>query len=82
MGGLGVKMRKILLLPLFACLLTVAACSGSAEKNVDESGVDKMTSDAAAVVVDKVKSPLDKARMTQGLADKHLEEVDQRLQGN
>ena len=72
-----VKGCKVLLFAvLLASCLTVAACSGSGEEKKADRGVDKMTKDATEVIVKKIKSPLDAARMTKSLGDKHLEEID------
>lgn len=84
MEGLGVNVRRVLLLLLaFAACFAIVACSGSdsGEEKAAESGIDKMTTEAAQVVVDKVRSPLDAARMTNSLGDKRLEEMDERLHG-
>jgi len=81
MDALSSNLRKVLLLLAFVAVMTVSGCSGSGEEKAAESGVDKMTTDAAKVVVDKIRSPLDAARMTKDLGDKRLEEIDGAMHG-
>lgn len=81
MKGLTGKILKAAVLPvLLLCCLFIAACSGAGDEKTAEEGVDKLTSQAAEAVVNKVQSPIDAARMTKGLGDSHLEEIDQAVQ--
>ena len=81
MKTIGMRGNKVVLLSLcFASCFALVACSGPVEEKTGDGGVEQVTSDAAEVVVDKIKSPIDAARMTKGLADKRLELIDKELQ--
>ena len=62
-------------------LILGSGCSSSEEQQVEEKGrIDKMTDQAAETAVKKIRTPMDKARATQDLGDKRLEEMDKALQ--
>ena len=67
---------------LFSFLLVLpAGCSKNDEQQVEEKGrIEKMTDQAAETAVKKIRTPMDKARATQNLGDKRLEEMDKALQ--
>ena len=62
-------------------LVLPAGCSSNQEQQVEEKGtIEKMTDRAAETAVKKIRTPQDKARATQNLGDKRLEEIDKALQ--
>ena len=72
---------------ILALLLAVLLTSGCAkeEETVAEkapSKIDQFNKKNADAMVKKIRSPLDKARMTQGLGEKRMEEMDEALQQN
>ncbi len=78
---IGYARTVVVLMVVLLVSLSITACSGGGDEKTAGGGVDKMTSDVAEVVVEKVKSPLDAARMTTGLAEKRLGEIDEELEG-
>lgn len=65
------------------CLLLIgpAGCSKNGEQQTEEKGrIDKMTDQAAETAVKKIRTPQEKARATQDLGEKRMEEIDKVLQ--
>jgi len=69
-------------LVLFLSALLCIACSKEEEDLAEKtpSKVDEITTEASDAMVKKIRTPIDKARMTQNLGDKRMEEVDQAVQ--
>ncbi len=69
------------------CVLTltmiIASCSGSGNEKKDSiSGkIDRQTTRTANKIVRKIRSPLQKARDTQKLGEKRLNDIDRTLGG-
>lgn len=65
-------------------LILPAGCTKNDEQqdnNIEEKGrIDQMTDQAAEKAVEKIRTPLDKARATKDLGDDRLEEMDKALQ--
>ena len=70
-----------ILVLLFATLLCTA-CSNDEESVTEKptSKIDQINKENADAIVKRIKTPLDKARLTQGLGDKRMEEMDKALQ--
>lgn len=51
-----------------------------AEKIEEKGKIEQMTDEAAEIAVKKIRTPLDKARATQGFGDDRLESMDKALQ--
>ena len=69
--------------PLLASFLLIlpAGCANDREQQAEEKGrIEKMTDQAAETAVNKIRTPQNKARDTQSLGDKRLEEMDRALQ--
>ena len=62
-------------------LILPVGCSKKGEQQAEEKGaIDKMTDRAAETAVNKIRTPMDKARATQSLGDERVEEMDKALQ--
>jgi len=57
------------------CVLCVS-CSGAGEEKAADGAVYRMTDEVAGGVVEKIKTPVDAARMTKDLAEARLGEID------
>ena len=70
-----------ILVMLLATLLCTA-CSKNEESATENapSKIDEINKRNADAIVKRIKTPLDKARLTQGLGDKRMEEMDKALQ--
>jgi hypothetical protein len=77
-------MKKITgaILAMLLTALLLNACGPEEENAAAESPgqVETVTTEAAAVVVKRIRTPLDKARATQNLGDQRVEEMDTALQ--
>lgn len=60
--------------------LLVSACSKNSETEAEKAAVDKLTDRAADAAVQKIKTPIDKARNAQDLGDDRLQAMDEALQ--
>ena len=61
--------------------LSIVGCSKQEEQQAEEKGsIEKMTDEAAAKAVSKIRTPKDKARATQDLGDERLDAIDKALQ--
>ena len=62
-------------------LVLPTGCTKSEEKQVEGKGrIEIMTDQAAANAVEKIRTPMDKARATQNFGNDRLEEMDKALQ--
>ncbi len=62
-------------------LVLPSGCSKNGEQQAEEKGaIEKMTDQAAETAVKRIRTPQDKARASQNLGDKRLEEMDKALQ--
>lgn len=75
------KNTGIILTILLVCLLGTA-CAREEEKGAAKSPgkIAEFNKKNADAMVKKIRTPLDKARLTQGLGDQRLEEMDRELQ--
>ncbi len=75
------KAIATILVMLLATLLCTA-CSKDEESVTEKapSKIDQINKENADAIVKRIKTPLDKARLTQGLGDKRMEEMDKALQ--
>jgi hypothetical protein len=77
-------MKKITgaILAMLLTALLLNACGPEEENAAAESAgpVETVTTEAAAVMVKRIRTPLDKARATQNLGDQRVEEMDTALQ--
>ncbi len=71
---------KCFVLISFLFCAFLAACSQSQEKKAEKSAVDKMTDKAAEKAVTKIRSPIDKAKLTKSLGDERTKAIDEALQ--
>ena len=62
-------------------IILPAGCAKNEEQQAEEKvSIEKMTDQAAATAVKKIRTPMDKARATQNLGNERLEEIDKALQ--
>ena len=75
------KSAGMILAILFATLL-FTACANEEEQITEKppGKIDKITTKAADTMVKKIRTPMDKARLTQSLGDKRMEEMDKAVQ--
>ena len=75
------KITGIILTILLTTLLCTA-CSKEEEDITaqDTSKIDGITQTTADAIVNKIKTPIDKARLTQNLGDQRMEEMEKALQ--
>lgn len=64
----------------FLLVLTGGCTKDNGQQAEEKGAIEKMTDRAAETAVEKIKTPQDKARATQSLGDKRLEEMDKALQ--
>jgi hypothetical protein len=63
-------------------LVMTNGCSKSEEGQTGEQGrIEKMTDQAAETAVKKIRTPINKARVTQNLGDERVQEMDKALDG-
>lgn len=70
---------------ILAILLTTLLCTacGKEEENITEQNpgkIDEITQTTANAIVKKIRTPINKARLTQDLGDKRMEEMEKALQ--
>jgi len=62
-------------------LVLSSGCAKQEEQQAEEKGrIEKMTDQAAETAVKKIRTPQDKARATQDMGDKRLEEMNKALE--
>ncbi len=80
----GTTMKKVIgtILAILLASLLCTACSKDKESISEKvpSKIDEINKRNADAIVKRIKTPLDKARLTQGLSDKRMEEMDKTLQ--
>jgi hypothetical protein len=70
---------------ILAILLTALLCTACSkdEESITEkapSKIDKINKKTADAIVKKIRTPINKARLTQDLGDKRMEEMEKALQ--
>ncbi|MCK4838161.1 MAG: hypothetical protein KAS94_05120 [Desulfobulbaceae bacterium] len=77
-------MKKALgtILVILLATLLCTACSKDEESVAEKAPgkIDQINKKTADAIVKRIKTPLDKARLTQGLGDKRMEEMDKTFQ--
>jgi PBP1b-binding outer membrane lipoprotein LpoB len=70
------------LLAILLTALLITACAKEEDEVVEKAPgkIDQITTGMADTVVKKIKTPIDKARLTKDLGDKRLEEMDKASQ--
>ncbi|MEN8134581.1 MAG: hypothetical protein ABFS18_03465 [Thermodesulfobacteriota bacterium] len=70
------------ILAILLATLLCTACSKDEESITEKvpSKIDQINQRNADAIVKRIKTPLDKARLTQGLGDKRMEEMEEALQ--
>ena len=70
----------ILAILLAALLFTACAKEEESVTEKAPSKIDEITTEAADAMVKKIRTPINKARLTKDLGDKRLEEMEKALQ--
>jgi hypothetical protein len=71
------SVKIVTMILVFVVLIGGGACSN---QEADEKGsVDEITTKAAKAVVDRIRSPIDKAKATKSIGDERMKEMDKAL---
>jgi PBP1b-binding outer membrane lipoprotein LpoB len=75
-------MKRPALFLLMICALLLTACSSDEPSVTDQVAekVDRINTENAEAIVKKIKTPIDKARMTQNLGDERSRAIDEATQ--
>ncbi len=75
-------MKKLFIIPMLFCALFLVACSSDDPSVTDQVAdkVDQINTKNADAIVKHIKSPIEKARMTQNLGDERTNAIDDAIQ--
>lgn len=77
-------MKKIvtyLAIALFLSCTIFFACSKKEDKEPEKGKIEKMTDHAAEVIVEKIKTPIDRARSVKEQEKERMKGIDESLKG-
>ncbi|MCK5484584.1 MAG: hypothetical protein KAI86_00135 [Desulfobacterales bacterium] len=70
------KMLLYSVMVLFLGSVTIIACSDNKETESEKGTIEKMTDKAAKEMVNKIRTPIDKARSVKNQQEDRLNEID------
>lgn len=75
-------MKKLIILAVALAALFLAGCNSDKPSVTDQVAkkVDKFNTENAKAIVKEIKTPIEKARMTQNLGEERTKAIDQALQ--
>ena len=73
------SLKCFAVISLFLCAV-LAGCSQSQEQETEKSSVEVMTDKVAEKAVNKIRTPMDKARLTRELGEERTKAIDEALQ--
>jgi hypothetical protein len=71
------KMLLYSVMVLFLGSVTIIACSDNKETESEKGTIEKMTDKAAKEMVNKIRTPIDKARSVKNQQEDRLNEIDE-----
>ena len=71
------KMLLYSVMVLFLGSVTIIACSDNKETESEKGTIEKMTDKAAKEMVNKIRTPIDKARSVKNQQEDRLSEIDE-----
>jgi hypothetical protein len=74
------KLWIFVAMTLFTCSLALSACSQSKDKEPETAKSDPVAEQAAKVIRDELRAPINKAQKTQELGDERTEAIDRAVQ--
>ena len=75
-------MKKMLIYPaiaLFLFCIILFACSKSEDVDSEKGKIEKMTEHTANMIVEKIQTPIDKARSVKGIQEDRMKDIDETL---
>jgi len=74
-------MKKLFIVPLLLGALFLAACSSDEPSVTDQVAekVDQINTKNADAIVEHIKTPIEKARMTRNLGDQRTQAIDEAM---
>ena len=75
------KFVTFLAIALFLSCTIFFACSKKEDKEPEKGKIDKMTDHAAEVIVEKIKTPIDRARSVKEKEKERMKGIDESLKG-